>query len=66
MKELKRTEVCWLVKRTFKITIRPFSRCISQFYFITIDLHSITLKDKTDIFQSKIINVYQQNINKNF
>ena len=30
-----------------------------------IDLNSITLEDKTHTFQSKIINVYQQNINKN-
>ena len=31
-----------------------------------IKAHSITLKDKTNIFQSKILDVYEQNINKNF
>ena len=30
-----------------------------------MDLYSITLKDKTDKFQSKTLHVYQ-NINKNF
>ena len=43
---LKRTEVCWFVKRTFYITITPCLRCITQFYFITIDFHSIKHKDK--------------------
>ena len=40
---LKRTEVCWLLKRTLNITIRPCVRYITQSYFVTIDLHSITL-----------------------
>ena len=42
---LNRTEVCWLVKRTFNITIRPCLRFITQSYFITmiyILLHSIS------------------------
>ena len=40
---LKRNEVCWLVKRTFNIKIRPCLRFITYSHFITIDLHSITL-----------------------
>ena len=43
-----KTEVCWFGKRTFNI-VRPCLRCTISFYFIMIDLHSITLKDKTYI-----------------
>ena len=45
---LKRTEVCWFVKRTLYTTIKPSLRCITV-YFIMIDLYSITRKHKTQI-----------------
>ena len=46
------------MKRTFYITIRPCLRCITQFHFIMIYFHSITLKDKTQIYFNPKLSIY--------